>query len=82
MGGRDGGAAMPAVNRVLLRAVLLVAALLALVLLAGAARRALDLPAATPVVAIGIVWLIGFVMILGWIALLAVSAYRDRGAER
>jgi hypothetical protein len=62
--------------------VLVAALLLALVLLAGAARRALDLPAVTPAAAMGTVWLVGFVALLGWIGLVAASAYRDRGARR
>jgi len=77
-----GAPAAPDVERLLLRAVLVVAPLLVLVLLAGAARRVLDLPAVTPAAAIGISWLVGFVVILGWGGIVAVSAYRDRGAGR
>ena len=43
---------------------------------------ALELPAVTPAAAVGIVWLIGFVAILGWVVLVAASAYRDRGMGR
>ena len=77
-----GGVAAPDVDRLLVRAVLVVAPLLVLVLLAGAARRVLDLPAVTPAAALGTVWLVGFVAILGWVGLVATSAFRDRGAGR
>jgi len=70
------------VERLLLRAVLVVAPLLALVLLAGAARRVLALPAVTPAAALGTLWLIGFVAILGWVGLVAASAYGVRGTGR
>jgi hypothetical protein len=80
-GTRGGGAAL-GMDRLLLRAVLAIAPLLALVLLVGAARRVLDLPAVTPAVAIGTVWLVGLVAILGWIGLVAASAYRERGTGR
>jgi len=74
-----GGVAAPDVERLLLRGVLVVASLLVLVLLAGAARRVLDLPAVTPA-AMGALWLIGFMAILGRVGLVAASAYGDRGA--
>ncbi len=73
------GIAAPDVERLLVRAVLVVAPLLVLVLLAGAARRVLDLPAVTPAAAMGTAWLLGFVAILGWVGLVAASAYRERG---
>ena len=80
--GTGGGIVAPEVERLLLRAVLVAAPLLLLVLLVGAVRRALALPAVTPAAAVGTVWLIGFVAILGWVGLVAASAYRDRGAGR
>ena len=77
--GMGGGIAAPDVDRLLLRAVLVVAPLLVLVLLVGAARRVLDVPAVTPAAAMGTVWLVGFVAILGWVGLVAADAARDRG---
>ena len=79
-GTRGGGAAL-GMDRLLLRAVLAIAALLVLVLLTGTARRVLDLPAASPAAAVGTAWLVGFVALLGWIGLVAASAYRDREAR-
>lgn len=77
-----GGIAAPDVERLLLRAVLVAAPLLVLVLLAGAVRRVLDLPAVTPAAVVGTAWLIGFVAILGWVGLVVASAYGDRGTWR
>ena len=77
--GLGGDPTAPDVEWLLLRAVLVVALLLVLVLLAGAARRVLDLPAVTPAAAMGTAWLLGFVAILGWVGLVAASAYRERG---
>ena len=70
------------VDRLLRRAVLVLAALLALVLVAGVARRALTLPAVSPASALGVCWLVGCAAVLGWLALVALGAYRDVGAGR
>ena len=69
-------------DRLLLRAVLLVAVLLALVVVVGVARRALDLPAVSPTSAVGVFWLVGCAAVLGWLALVAISASRDGGVTR
>ena len=69
-------------DRLLVRAVLWVAALLVLVVLVGVARRLLDAPAVTPAAAFGIAWLIGCAGILGWLGLVVASAYRDCATTR
>ena len=69
-------------GRLLIRAVLWVAALLVLVVLVGVARRLLDAPAVTPAAAAGIAWLIGCAGIVGWLGLVVASAYRDRATSR
>jgi hypothetical protein len=63
----------------LLRAALLLAALLALVIMVGVARRALTMPAVSPASAAGVIWLVGCAAVLGWLALVALSASRDGG---
>ena len=63
----------------LLRAVLVVALLLASVIVAGVARHALGIPAVTPAAAVGIAWLMGCVEILGWAVLVVGNGYRARG---
>ena len=70
------------VDRLLFRAVLLLAVLLALVIVTGVARRALAMPAVSPASAAGMFWLVGCVAALGWLALVAIGASRDGGAER
>jgi uncharacterized membrane protein len=62
--------------------VLVLAALLALVIVAGVARRALVMPAASPASAAGVFRLVGCAAVLGWLALVAVGASRDGGAVR
>ena len=57
----------------------MVALLLASVIVAGAARHALGIPTATPAAAVGIVWVMGGVGILGWALLVVGSGYRARG---
>ena len=69
-------------DRPLLCAVLWVALLLVLVVLVGVTRRLLDLPAVTPTAAVGIAWLIWCAGIVGWLGLVAASAYRDRTTSR
>ena len=68
------------VDRLLLRAVVLLAALLALAILVGVARRALAMPAVSPASVAGVIWLVGCAAVLGWLALVALSASRDGGA--
>jgi hypothetical protein len=70
------------VDRLLVRAGLAVALLLVLAVLAGAARRALALPAVTPTIATGIVWLAGCAVVTIWIVLVVTGGYRDRWTGR
>lgn len=64
----------------LLRGVLVVGLLLGIVLVAGVARRALDMPVVTPAAAAGVTWLVSWVGIVGWMVLAVVGAYRGRSA--
>ena len=61
---------------------LLLAVLLALVVVAGVARRALAMPAVSPASAVGVFWLVGCAAVLGWLTLVAISASRDGGVVR
>ena len=72
----------PTTDRLLIRAVLWVAALLVLVVLVGVVRRLLHVPAVTPAAAVGIAWLIGCAGIVGWVGLVVASACRDRSPRR
>jgi hypothetical protein len=76
------GAMGTELDRLLLRAVLGVAVLLAVVVVAGTVRRALDLPAIAPGAAVGLLWLAGCAAVLGWLAVVAAGAYRDRARAR
>ncbi len=70
------------VDRVLVRAGLAVALLLVLAILAGAARRAVAMPAVSPAAAAGIVWLVGCAVVTIWIVLVVTGGSRDRWTGR
>ena len=65
------------IDRLLLRGIAVIGVLLAIVVVAGVARRALDMLAVTPAAAVSAMWLVGCAAVIGWLVLVAASASRD-----
>ncbi len=72
-----GGELRTDVDLLLLRGIAVIGVLLAIVVVAGVARRALDMPAEAPAAAVVTVWLVGCAAVIGWLVLMATSASRD-----